>query len=205
MKTILIHGLGQTSSAWDKVKQNLNNKDDIISIDLFSDIESPITYEKVYSKFEKILNGYNVKVRLCGLSLGGILALNYASRYPKKVDSLVLIAIPYIVSQELKIKQNEMFNQMPEEAFMGLCMKKNDFINLVNTTYDVDIPSNVNEIKCKTLIVCGENDAINLDSSKIIHNIIQNSELSIVNNAGHTVNTDNPDELSKVLHKFLNL
>lgn len=94
---------------------------------------------------------------------------------------------------------------MPEEAFMGLGMKKNDFINLVNTTYDVDIPSNVNEIKCKTLIVCGENDAINLDSSKIIHNIIQNSELSIVNNAGHTVNTDNPDELSKVLHKFLNL
>ena len=120
MKTVLIHGLGQTSSAWDKVKQNLNNKDDIISIDLFSDIESPISYEKVYSKFEKILNGYNVKVRLCGLSLGGILALNYASRYPKKVDSLVLIAIPYIVSQELKIKQNEMFNQNARGSFYGV-------------------------------------------------------------------------------------
>ncbi len=203
MKTVLIHGLGQSSSSWDNVKLNLGNDNDIIAIDLFSNIESPVNYEKVFLKIEKMLNSYSEKVNICGLSLGGVLALDYTSKYPDKVNSLVLIATPYIVPKELKIKQNEMFGQMPEETFTGLGLQKQDFINLVNTTYDVDIPSKVNDVICKTLIVCGENDFINLESSKIIYNSIENSELSIIKNAAHTVNIDNPIELSKILNEFL--
>lgn len=33
----------------------------------------------------------------CGLSLGGVLALNYAIERPDKVKSLVLIATPYMI------------------------------------------------------------------------------------------------------------
>lgn len=40
-------------------------------------------------------DSFDVKIDLCGLSHGGVLALNYACVHPEKVHSLVLIATQY--------------------------------------------------------------------------------------------------------------
>jgi pimeloyl-ACP methyl ester carboxylesterase len=39
---------------------------------------------KIYTTFVKYCNNFTDKLNLCGLSLGGILALNYTIDYPKK-------------------------------------------------------------------------------------------------------------------------
>ena len=93
-----------------------------------------------------------------------------------------------------------MFNQMPDEAFNGLGLNKDDFINLVNTTFDVDIPKLVKGISCKTLVACGDNDIANLESSKIVNSKIEGSKFVLINNSGHIVNSDNPKETALLIN-----
>ena len=43
-----------------------------------------VTYDNLYAAFSDYCNQYDEPIDLCGLSLGGVLALNYAIQYPKK-------------------------------------------------------------------------------------------------------------------------
>lgn len=202
MDLIILHGLVQIDESWIEVKELIVDSYDIKIPKIFDMIESPISYEKLYNGIESYLNNLNDRFDLCGLSLGGILALNYAFNNPNKINSLILIGVPYEVPKELIIKQNEAFNQMPEELFLSLGLSKNDFMNIINTTFAVDIPKLVDGIKCNTLVLCGEKDVANLESAQIIHSKIINSELKIIKDSGHVVNSDNPEELAKIIKEF---
>lgn len=93
MKNILIHGLGQNSKDWDTIKNELETRGiSPIVPDLFDLTKGrELDYPTVYQAFSELCESYKDKLNLCGLSLGGLLALNYAIQYPKKINSLVLI------------------------------------------------------------------------------------------------------------------
>ena len=72
MKTILLHGLGQTPSSWDSTIQFLEQQSEIIVPDLFSFIKgNPVKYESLYSAFAEYCIHFHEPLNLCGLSLGG--------------------------------------------------------------------------------------------------------------------------------------
>ena len=83
------------------------------------------------------------------------------------------------------------------------CEKK-DFTNLVNSMSNLDIKGNLDKIECRTLILCGEKDKVNLKSSKELYKHIPNSELEIVENSMHEVNVDNPKTLADIICEFWN-
>ena len=97
MKNILIHGLGQNSKEWDTIKNELETRGITpIVPDLFDLAKGrKLDYPTVYQAFSELCESYKDKLNLCGLSLGGLLALNYAIQYPLKINSLVLIGTPF--------------------------------------------------------------------------------------------------------------
>ena len=92
MKNILIHGLGQNSKDWNTIKNELEMRGIFpIVPDLFNLTKGrELDYPTVYQAFSELCESYKDKLNLCGISLGGLLALNYAIQYPKKINSLVL-------------------------------------------------------------------------------------------------------------------
>lgn len=86
MKNILIHGLGQNSKDWDTIKNELETRGiSSVAPDLFDLAKGrKLDYPTVYQAFSELCESYQDKLNLCGLSLGGLLALNYAIQYPKK-------------------------------------------------------------------------------------------------------------------------
>jgi len=62
-----------------------------------------------HSVFVKYCNEFDGQIHLCGLSLGGILALNFALDFPQKVKTLVLIGTPYKVPKVAFSFQNIIF------------------------------------------------------------------------------------------------
>ena len=202
MKNILIHGLGQDEKAWNKVIEELND----VSVgcpNLFSLVKSEdMNYKKLYEAFSSYCNNKEKKLNLCGLSLGGILAIDYAKQYPDKVNSLIIIGTPYEIPKKLFKLQNIVFKFMPKSTFTKMGCEKKSFIELVNSMADLDIKSNLDKIECKTLVLCGENDKTNLESSRLLYEHIKNSELEIIENSMHEVNIDNPKELSNIICKF---
>ena len=92
MANIFIHGLGQTSASWERTLQGLEVSKEIYCPDLSTILgEGEISYSQLYSGFSAYCDKIAEKVNLCGLSLGGVLALHYAAENPKKVNSLILI------------------------------------------------------------------------------------------------------------------
>lgn len=86
MKKVYIHGLGQTSESWDMVFTHLGNSGDNVCPNLPELVQGKeVTYNTLYTAFTMACNAIEEPISLCSLSLGSVLALNYAIEYPEKV------------------------------------------------------------------------------------------------------------------------
>ena len=204
MGNILIHGLGQNETSWNLVETELkNNNIKVEKPNLYSIIKNEkINYTTMFQKFADYCNSFDDKLNLCGLSLGGILALDYAKKFPDKVNSIILVGTPYKIPKILFKIQGIIFHLMPKATFEKIGCSKKDFISLVNSMSDLDIASNLDKVKCKTLILCGDKDNQNMESAKLLNKNIKGSSFRTIDNSSHEVNIDNPKELSKIIYDF---
>ncbi len=203
MRRIYLHGLGQTPAAWDKTVERLNS----ISCDERPDLAGMIkgkeaSYKKLYEELSKFLGKFDEPVDLCGLSLGGVLGLNYAAEYPEKVNSLALIAAQYKMPKGLLRFQNILFRFMPDSAFEQTGFGKAEFISLCKSMSELDFSGSVSKIACPVLLIYGEKDSANKKASKELKNLLKNSELQIIEKSGHEVNIERPEKLAEVLKDF---
>lgn len=163
MKKILIHGSGHKAASWDKVNSYMNNDKDILCPNLSTILNGKeASYDNLYSSFVEYCNKIDGKIDLCGLSLGGILALNLAIDYPNKVEKLVLIGTPYRVPKVMFSIQNIIFKFLPKKLFETMAFNKKDTFILGSTMKKLDFSNRVQNIKCPTLVICGENDSANI-------------------------------------------
>lgn len=96
MKYLYLHGLGQKPDSWDRVIKETKVSSSSISLSLTEMLEGKdVTYRELYSAFSGECDKEDEEIVLCGLSLGAVLALNYAIDHPDKVKALVLIAAQY--------------------------------------------------------------------------------------------------------------
>lgn len=204
MKNILIHGLGQNDTSWNMVSEKLEkNGIKVETPNLYSMIkDKSFDYNFLFNEFMDYFNSFDGKLNLCGLSLGGILALHYAKRFPNKVNSLILIGTPYKIPKFLFKVQGIIFHLMPKSTFEKIGCLKKDFITLVNSMSNLDMASDLDKIECRTLILCGEKDNQNMEDARLLNNNIKNSEFKIIENASHEVNIDNPDETFNMINDF---
>ena len=161
-----------------------------------------LDYPTVYQAFSELCESYKDKLNLCGLSLGGLLALNYAIQYPKKINSLVLIGTPFEIPKGLLKFQNFVFKLIPKSAFQSMGVSKKDFIRLSKSMAELNFMESAATLDCPTLILCGAKDKTNMESAKRFHEAMKNSKLVIVEDSGHEVNKDNPRKLVSILQDF---
>lgn len=206
MKNILIHGLGQNHNSWNETSKVLQkNNMDVICPDLFTlSSRDGKEYKNIYKSFSDFCNNQKGKLNLCGLSLGGILALDYVKEFPEKVNSIVIIGTPFKIPKILFKIQSLMFRLMKNSTFDDMGCSKKDFITLVNSMSDLDINKDLNKINCNSLILCGSKDNVNMKSAKQINNSIKGSRFKIIENSSHEVNVDNPQELASIIYDFWN-
>jgi pimeloyl-ACP methyl ester carboxylesterase len=96
---VLVHGLGHwTQAAWDRLLPLLDSELRVVAFDLpgFGRSDKPrARYDTVFftgilaAVLDQIAPG---RFALCGHSLGGYAAANYAAAFPERVDHLILIA-----------------------------------------------------------------------------------------------------------------
>ena len=203
MKKIFVHGLGQEPSSWDKTISYMKNTENIVCPDLAGMLsEDNNFYEDLYGGFAEYCNNFNENLDICGLSLGGVLAINYAIEFPRKVNSLVLIAPQYKMPEKLLKFQNMIFKFLPESKFSETGLKKDQFIELCSSMMKLDFSDDAEKISCSVLIICGEKDGANKRASIGLSEKIKNPELFIIKNSGHEVNIDAPKQLAELLDNF---
>lgn len=203
MKYVFLHGLGQTTHSWQPVLSRLKPQIQATCPDLFLGVkDGNVSYDALYSSLETYCAHLQKPFCLCGLSLGGVLALQYTLDHPQKVQSLVLISAQASMPKGLLRVQNALFRIIPRSAFMGSGLEKEAMIALCRSMMELDFSPRLHQIACPTLVLYGEKDRANRKASIQLAENISGSQLKIIPHAGHEVNTEAPQELTRTLTEF---
>lgn len=200
---ILVHGFGHKADSWNETVSCMTDGEAVACPDLSSLLEGKrATYENLYASFVAYCNEFDGQVHLCGLSLGGILALHFALDFPQKVKTLVLIGTPCKIPKAAFRFQNAIFRFLPKSVFKTMAFDKEDSFALLGTMTDLDLSDRVKNIRCPTLILCGEKDRANRASADLLAQNIPGAERKIIGNAGHVVNEEAPKALADLLNVY---
>lgn len=203
MKQIYLHGLGQNPDSWSKVIEQLEAAEHSMCPDLSELVQGQdTTYQNLYAAFSAMCDEIEEDICLCGLSLGGVLALNYAIEHPEKIKGLVLIATQYKMPKKLLRVQNAIFRFMPKSMFQQTGFGKSDFLKLCNTMIELDFSDSIYNVSCPTLVIYGEKDRANKNASIELANMLIDAELQVFNGVGHEINIEAPDKLEETLRVF---
>ncbi len=203
---ILIHGSGHKATSWNATISYMTSNEDIMCPDLFTILEGKeARYVNLYSSFAKYCDRIDGKIHLCGISLGGILALNYALDFPQKIKTLVLIGTPHKIPKVAFGIQNVIFRFLPKSIFETMAFDKRGTFALGSSMKNLDFTGRVNNMKCPALIICGKKDGANIKSAYYLSKNIKSAELKIIENTGHVVNEEAPKTLAKILTEYYSL
>jgi len=171
------------------------------------------------------------KVHLVGLSMGGSTAIGFALKYPERLKSLVLVSTG--AAGHSSGKKIEILDEIAEtrgieaakekwlewilvwfkkrDPKIGQLIEKmvNDFsgaiwVDPMRGKYPRTIDlKNAHNIKARTLLVAGKLDHLFVELSEKLHQKIENSQLIVLEEAGHMLNLEYPDKFNAELQNFI--
>ena len=163
------------------------------------------------------------KAILIGHSNGGRIALNFAIKYPQKLDRLILIDSagvfhndPVIRTKRLVFKSISKMGKklISSEKLRDLLYKvvresdyknadpamRQTMIKLINS----DKSLGLDKIAVRTLIIWGEKDKVTpLSDGKIMNRLIKNSKLYVIKEAKHSPQFTHAEEVNAIMLKYL--
>jgi len=163
-------------------------------------------------------------VHLCGLSLGGMVALAMAGRHPTLVQSLVvsgaqirvsrwlrtlLLGIGRVLPERMLLSGSNLPDQAgPEmraaEQRLARRMGKAGILSAMRSAAEADLTEDLFRITCPTLVMCGERDnGLNRSAARRIAAAVAGAELLMIPGAGHVWNLEQPERFNAELLRFI--
>ena len=230
---VLLHGSGLSHIVWSLTEQYLSNQGyNVLAVDLPGHGNSKGTclksIEEISEWLEKVFNELNISaITILGHSQGCLEALEYYSKYSKKVKNLIFIGGSYRmpVNQDLidlaEAGDDQAVKLMMKWGYEG--SKKfiggNPVEKIINSPRDVReilavdlIACNnykngseaLKTINCPTLFIFGELDKmINLEKGKKFAGLIPNSKVHIIKNCGHMIMFEKAFEMREKVSEFI--
>ena len=178
-------------------------------------------YADVVAEFIRKLELKDVIV--IGHSFGGRVGIKLASAHPELISKLVLadsagfvmdtskknfyrsaakIAKPFFKPAFMQGLRKKIYQKISAEDYVATPELQKTFVNVVSE----DLSADMQNIKCPTLIISGENDADTpVSFGKKMNSLIRNSQFVILKNAGHFSFLDRPEEFAGVLKDFIRM
>ncbi|MDA9604756.1 alpha/beta hydrolase [Candidatus Pelagibacter sp.] len=230
---VLLHGSGLSHIVWSLTEQYLSNLDyNVLAIDLpghgNSKGKSLQSIEEISIWLEKVLNELGISnITIIGHSQGCLEALEYYSKYSKRVKRLVFIGGSY----KMPVNQNlidlaENGDDQAVKLMMKWCYENakkfiggNPVEKIINSPRDIreilaiDLVACNNykngsealkSINCPTLFIFGELDKmVNIEKGKKFAELIPNSETHVIKDCGHMIMFEKAFEMREKISEFL--
>ena len=200
-RILFLHGLGQGPDSWRAVAERLTGVDAVIP-DLGAMLAGRADYLALRGALFAVCDAEKAPLHLCGLSLGGVLALAYAAHRPERVASLVLIGTPYTMPKRLLKLQDLLIAITPRTAFESLGLTKRQMRGLSLSMATLEIPALLPRVRCRTLVLCGEKDRATRKAARQLQEGLSNAAMQTIDGAGHEANREAPEALSAALAAF---
>lgn len=139
----------------------------------------------------------------CGLSLGAMLAFEIAVEHPERTITLTLAAGQVKPPRVLMKIQRAFMRLLPARMISSAGVSKSQLIAVVDAVSHTDFSSKLALIAAPTLVICGSKDWESIPAPRALASGSRDSELRIIDGAGHLANTQTPELFSSVLNDFL--
>ena len=210
---ILLHGNGEDSSYFVYQISYFSRNYRVIAIDTRGHGKSP-RGEKPFSirqfseDLKDCLEAMNIaKTILLGFSDGGNIALEFALKYPERVEKLILnganlfpsgVKAIYQWPIEVGYRIAKLFAKKSEKA------KQNaEMLGLMVNEPHID-PTELSRLTMPVLVVAGTKDMIKESHTRLIYKSLPNAQLNIIE-GDHFVANKNPEAFNEVVNRFLSL
>lgn len=200
-RVVFLHGLGETPSVWQPVIDLLPGIE-AYAPDLFACAgNTPWSLEETTDYIAGALPG---PVTVVGLSLGAMVSIALAARYPQLVDSLFLSAPQVRTPRALMSLQHIVIGLLPQRLVCPTGLTKKALLQVLDAVSHTDLAPCLPRITAQTTIVCGKRDLFNLPASRFIASALPDAQMRIVPQAGHTWHATNPQQFAEHVLRLLN-
>jgi len=231
---LLIHGSGLNHIVWSLHEQFYASQGfNVLSVDLpgHGNSEGPSlkSIEKISDWIKSLMLKINIeKIIIVGHSQGGLVGIDFASRYSELIEKIVLVANSY----KMPVNQDLIdFAEAGDEKAVLLMMKwgyegskafigGNPVKKIVNSARDirevlaVDLnacnnykngENAIKKINCPTLCILGDLDKmVPVKVGLKMSEQITNSETKIISDCGHMIIFEKAFEMRKLVKEFIN-
>jgi 3-oxoadipate enol-lactonase len=212
---ILLHGIGTGPGAWEPQVEALSGGREVLAPDLV-----PAYRRGLEAAVEEVvrLAAAHRAVELCGLSLGGLVALRVAAERFDENDRLVVCAafdrLPPGIRRRIRglaaatrlvpqgFLHRQLVAELPEahraQALAEIApLRPRELSRLMWEAAGAEVDPS--RIAAQTLALCGERDEANLPLARALAQRVRSSRFEVVPDAGHVANLDNPAAFSALL------
>ena len=213
---VLLHGLSGSRLWWRKNIPVLSQHFTVYSVDLIgygrSNFQSSLSFDESADLLEGWLSSLELsQVSVIGHSMGGQTAVHLVARYPLRVKKLVLAASSGMVKaklHEVVVKLGEVGLKgrrrfLPTVAFDALRASPQNLYRSARAILSDDFRPLLLRIGCPTLLIWGADDVVVTQQMGEAHRLIADSQLEVIQGAGHNLMYDRPTEFNELTLGFL--
>ncbi len=227
---ILIHGAGGSCLSWPPQLRRLSGET-IYALDLPGHGQSQGAGRQSISAYADDVAQFmqSLKIRsavIVGISMGSAIALTLALNYPKKVKGLGLLgggAKMRVASSILDTAGNPNTFESAVDSINTNCFSESTPQNIIQLSKqnmlkirppvllgdflacnEFDVAGQLKKVNPPTLIICGAEDKMTPPKfSESLRDGITKSRLHVLDQAGHMVMLEKPDQVASILKQFL--
>jgi 3-oxoadipate enol-lactonase len=237
---VLLHCLGVDHRLWDIAAPGLSDSFETLSYDFAGHGDSPVAHgkysiEDLADQLAEIIRAQSLaKVHVCGISLGGLVAQQFAAQYPELVEKLVLVDTTPCYTSEMQTVWREraatarqrgvgvMIDHLLQVWFTPAFIAANrPAVGYVRSCFEAasgegyalacealaaaDLRPILKSIAAPTLVVCGREDLPSfIDAAHLLSREIGKAELLWLEPARHASILERPQDFMTALLPFLN-
>lgn len=194
---IFLHGLGDTPSVWEPVAGGLDA----------GEWKAPaLVYGSgwsVASAADRIAAEIDAPAHIVGLSLGAVIALETAVRYPEHVRSLYVSAPQSRPPRTLMRLQKIILTALPSSVACPPGMTRGELRQVLDAVASINLDQQLPLISAPTTVACGAKDFPNRRAARKIADLIPDADLEIIPGAGHRWHETKPDAFAARLANHL--
>ncbi|MBK8419697.1 alpha/beta hydrolase [Candidatus Villigracilis saccharophilus] len=227
---ILIHGAGGSYISWPAQIRRLEGER-IFALDLPGHGQSEGVGRHSVDEYAEDVIAFMkaLKIRaavLVGISMGSAIALTVALKYPKKVLGLGLLgggaklrvappvlewaANPNTFESAVDMVNENCFSEGAPQSLLALSKKQMMeirppvFHGDLLACNEFDVIGQLEKMDLPALIICGAEDKMTpVKFSELLKSRIANSQLHVIEHAGHMVMLEQPDRIAELLKEFV--
>jgi 3-oxoadipate enol-lactonase len=234
---VFINALGTDLRIWDGVVQQLADRCPILRFDKrghgLSDCPpTPYSIHDFSTDLMAVLDQLEIpQANLVGISVGGMIALDFAASWPERVHSMVLCDTATVIGTAdfwndriKRLRENGMqsmaeailarwfaptFREKSPAAYQGYYnmltrMPLDGYAGTCEAIRDANLTDAARIVQARTLIICGTED-VSTPPGLVqgLKEIMPNAEFQEIPGAGHSTCIEQPDAVAAQIKRFL--